>query len=82
MGNPGYSQIAQNILKLLDQQNQMNCRLVSPDWKAHVDQTYFWIQKCEKKRQSMPLWVGVKIKSHFSLVRNYACLFQFFRIRR
>ena len=72
MGNPGYSHIGQKILKLLDHQSQMNWRLVSTDWKAQVDQTYFWIQKCDKKRQSMPLWVGVKIKSHFSLVNFFA----------
>ena len=48
MKNPGYSHIAQKILKFLDHQSQMHFRLVCFDWKGQVDQAYFWIQKCDK----------------------------------
>ena len=41
MQNPGYSHISQKILKLLDHESQMICRLVNPDWKAQMDQAYF-----------------------------------------
>ena len=60
--NPGYSHIGQKILTVLDHQSQMNCRLVNPDWKAQMDHTYFWIQKCNKKGQSKELhdaWIDL-----------------------
>ena len=62
MRNPGYSHIGQKILKLLNHESQMICRLVNPDWKAQMDQAYFWIQKCDKKGQAKELsdsWIDL-----------------------
>ena len=62
MKNPGYAHIGQKILNLLNHKDQMTCRLVSPDWKAQMDQAYFWIQKCDKKGQSKELhdaWIDL-----------------------
>ena len=62
MKNPGYSHIAQKILKFLDHQSQMHFRLVCFDWKGQVDQAYFWIQKCDKKGQAKELhdaWIDL-----------------------
>ena len=58
MCNPGYSHISQKILWLLDHKNQMICRLVSPAWKAHMDDPYFWIKKLDKKGQSKEIHDG------------------------
>ena len=58
--NPGYSQIARNILLRLDHKSQLSCRLVSESWKAHIDQPFFWILKCDLKGQTKKLhdaWV-------------------------
>ena len=41
------SLIATKIFWFLDHQDQMACRLVSPTWKAHMDQPSFWIKKCD-----------------------------------
>ena len=58
MSNPGYSHISQKILWLLDHKNQMVCRLVSPAWKALMDDPYFWIEKLDKKGQSKEIHDG------------------------
>ena len=49
------SLIATKIFWLLDHQDQMACRLVSPNWKVHMDQPCFWIKKCDQKGQSQEL---------------------------
>ena len=62
MRNPGYSCIARKILWFLDHQDQMACRLVSPPWKAHMDQPSFWIKKCDQRGQSIELhdaWIDL-----------------------
>ena len=62
MRNPGYSCIARKILWFLDHQDQMACRLVSPTWKAHMDQPSFWIKKCDQRGQTKELhdaWIDL-----------------------
>ena len=62
MTNPGYSQIARNILLRLDHNSQLRCRLVSQSWKGHIDQPLFWILKCDRKGQTKQLheaWVDM-----------------------
>ena len=49
------SLIATKIFWLLDHQDQMACRLVSPIWKAHMDQPSFWIKKCDHRGQPQDL---------------------------
>ena len=50
MSNPGFSQIAQNIIWRLDHKSQLNCRMVDQTWKAQVDQPYFWIKKLDSEK--------------------------------
>ena len=49
------SLIATKIFWMLDHQDQMACRLVSPTWKAHMDQPSFWIKKCDQNGQPQEL---------------------------
>ena len=73
MSNPGFSQIAQNIIWRLDHKSQLNCRMVDQTWKAQVDQPYFWIKKLDyRKGQSKDLneaWIDLagKIEKGSSL---------------
>ena len=36
----------------MDHKSQLNCRRVSHNLKVHVDQPYFWIQKCDQNGQT------------------------------
>ena len=85
MSNPGFSQIAQNIIWRLDHNSQLNCRMVDQTWKAQVDQPYFWIKKLDyKKGQSKDLneaWIdlaGKFEKGSFLEQELRKCLMIFF----
>ena len=85
MSNPGFSQIAQNIIWCLDHKSQLNCRMVDQTWKAQVDQPYFWIKKLDyKKGQSKVLskaWIdlaGKFEKGSFLEQELRKCLMIFF----
>ena len=85
LSNPGFSQIAQNIIWCLDHKSQLNCRMVDQTWKAQVDQPYFWIKKLDyKKGQSKDLgkaWidlVGKFEKGSYLEQELRKCLMRFF----
>ena len=52
IGNPGFSQINQQIISYLDHKSQMAFRSVCQSWKAQVDEPHFWIKKLDSKGQS------------------------------
>ena len=84
LSNPGFSQIAQNIIWCLDHKSQLNCRMVDQTWKAQVDQPYFWIKKLDYKGQSKDLreaWIDLagKFEKGSYLEQELSkCLMMFF----
>ena len=55
MDNPGFSQITQKILCLLDQNSLLACRFVCKSWKKQLDNPHFWIKKLNQKGQTIDL---------------------------
>ena len=37
--------ISENVFKLLDKEDWLNCRLVCQSWKSTLDKPYFWLEK-------------------------------------
>ena len=42
---PGFQNLSEDILKLLDKESLMDCRMVNSSWKAILDQPSFWLKK-------------------------------------
>lgn len=42
---PGLQHISEDIFKLLDKKDLLDCRLVTSSWKMILDQPKFWLEK-------------------------------------
>ena len=42
---PGFQNLSEDILKLLDKESLMDCRMVNKSWKQVLDQPIFWLTK-------------------------------------
>ena len=47
--NPGFQHVGEDILKLLDKESALNCRMVNSSWKQFFDQPIFWLKKLDSE---------------------------------
>ena len=45
---PGLQHISEDVFKLLNHKDLMNCRLVNSSWKNILDQPKFWLEKLNR----------------------------------